>query len=501
MNMLRVWAGGLYEPDCFYDLCDELGIMLWHDFMFACGPYFAAASYLDNVSAEIVNVVRRLRHHPSIVLWCGNNEQESDMPKWVRQWKSVTWEDFDKIFYEVIPQTVTLHDPDRLYWPASPHHPLDRKAEKPDYESASGDAHLWDVWHGDQPFSWFVEHLDCRFVSEFGFYSLPTMETIRSFTAPEDRYFSSRVMDFHNKTGRKSHRNEDLGNMTIARYLASMFKMPNGFENWVYLSQVMHGEGMKIAVEAYRRNYPQTTGALYWQLDDNWPTISGSSMDYLGRWKALQYMAHHFFNPVLVCGWVEGARVKIWGVNDLLHATPVQLQWTLARFDSAEVTRGERDVTLPANHSALLAELDFAQVGENPAQATYRDTNYANQAQYLLAYSLVQGNRVLSSNVSFFAPPKYWTLEDPRLKYDMKTENGHLVVAISAERFAAYVELGLANGYVRFSDNYFHLLPGESKKLQIVECNLTEEQVQQRFYVKSLFHSFAEDVSLPAKCC
>jgi beta-mannosidase len=494
MNMLRVWAGGVYEPDCFYDLCDELGIMLWHDFMFACGPYLAAASYLENVRDEIANVVRRLRHHPSIVLWCGNNEQESDMPKWVKRWQTVTWEDFDQVFYETIPRMAGRYDPDRPYWPGSPHHPLDRKAEKPDYESASGDAHLWEVWHGDQPFSWYVEHLDYRFVSEFGFYSLPTMETIRSFTAPDDRYLSSYVMDLHNKTGRKSRRNEDLGNVTIARYLASMFKMPSGFENWVYLSQVMHGEGMKIAVEAYRRNYPWTTGALYWQLDDNWPTISGSSMDYFGRWKALQYMARHFFNPVLVCGWVEGACVRIWGVNDYLRQMPCTLEWALARFDGGQVGRGAQHVSLPANGSMLLAELDLARtVGEDPEHTTYRDTNYANRAQYYLAFRLVQGECVLSSNVFFFAPFKYLTLEQPQLSWQVAKENDGLVVTLAAERFAAFVELGLANHYARFLDNYFHLLPGELKKIRIAECNLTEEEVRQQFYVKSLFHSYAED--------
>ena len=255
MNMLRVWGGGVYEPDCFYNLCDELGIMLWHDFMFACSPYFANASYLENVRDEIANVVRRLRHHPSIVLWCGNNEQEGDMRKWTRQYATVAWEDFDKVFDEAIPRTAALHDPDRPYWPASPHHTLDRKAEKPDYKAASDDAHLWDVWHADQPFTWYVAHLDYRFVSEFGFYSLPTMETIRSFTAPEDRYISSRVLDLHNKTGRKSQRNEDLGNITIARYLASMFKMPNGFENWVYLSQVMNGVSMVGKSRAARKMF------------------------------------------------------------------------------------------------------------------------------------------------------------------------------------------------------------------------------------------------------
>ncbi len=488
VNMLRVWGGGIYEPDLFYDLCDEYGIMVWQDFMFACGPYIASSDYLANVRAEIGNVVRRLRHHPSIALWCGNNEQEGDTRKWVLQYPTVAWEGFDKIFYEVIPQTAACHDRDRPYWPASPHHPLDRKAEKPNYKAASGDAHLWDVWHAGQPFRWFVEHSDFRFVSEFGFYSLPTMETIRSFTVPEDRYFSSRILDLHNKTGRKTRHDEDLGNVTIARYAASMFQMPQEFEDWTYLSQIMHGEGIKIGVETYRRNFPGTTGALYWQLNDNWPTISGSSIDYYGRWKALHYMARRFFNPMLVCGWVEDTRVRIWGVNDLLQEMPGILEWTLARFDGGVVKCGSSRVMLPANCSTMLAELDFAtEIGGNAEHTTYRNTNYATKNQHYITYRLLQDERELSSGVAFYAPFKYLELAEPGLRWILEQRAGDNTIALSAERFACFVELGLVNSYARFSDNYFHLLPGNTKKIRILENHPSLEDVRQQIRVKSLF--------------
>lgn len=490
MNMLRLWGGGVYEAEVFYDYCDEFGLMIWHDFMFAGGPYLGNESYLENVRQEIADVVRRLRSHPSIVLWCGNNEQESSMPSWVKEYATVNWEEYDKVFYEAIPKTAALHDPERPYWPCSPHHPLDRTKTAPNYRTASGDAHVWEVWHHEEPFSWYGENLDFRFVSEYGLQSLPDMETILSFTAPEDRHFISRVLDLHNKAGKKSQGTENMGNIRLAKYVSSMFRMPADLENWVYVTQIMQGEAMKAGAEAYRRNYPRTTGALYWQLDDNWPTISGSAIDYYGRWKALMYMTRYFFSPVLICGAVEETGIKLWGVNDLLREIPATLSWSLASFDGDIVKRGEQTVMLPANSSTLLADLDLArEIGENPEHITYRNTNYENRSRFYLAYQLAQGDRVLSANVSFFAPWKYLALTDPGLKCEVSRNSP--VVTVSAERFAAYVELGLRGRYARFSDNYFHLLPGEAREIAVIEGAATMDEVKDLIYAKSLVDSFA----------
>jgi beta-mannosidase len=491
MNMLRIWAGGIYEPDIFYEFCDEHGLMLWHDFMFAIGPYLAEESFLKNVREEISSVVRRLRHHPSIAIWCGNNEQESAMPKWAKNYKTVTWEDFDKIFYETIPQATSLYDPDRPYWPGSPHHPLDRERDTDGYEANSGDAHIWDCWHGGQPFSWYVDNVDVRFVSEYGFQSIPVMETIRSFTAPEDRYFVSHILDHHNKAGKKSKGNANIGNVRIARYMSTMYKMPKSFEDWIYVSQVMHCESMKVSTEAYRRNYPNTTGALYWQVNDNWPTISGSGIDYYGRWKALQYIVRHFFNPVLVTGWVEGTEIKIWGVNDHLQEIPVKLEWVLAKFDGTKVKKGKQKLTLPPNNSTMIAELDFEkEVGENPEYATYRKESYENRRQFYIAYKLVRGDDVLSQNVSYFVFPKYFALIDPDISYTLKKDNDHTLIDITSKQFAAYVELGLKNSYARFSDNYFCLLPGEKRRIRVIESEIPSSEFEEQFYVKSLIDSY-----------
>jgi beta-mannosidase len=493
-NMIRIWGGGLYEPDIFYEYCDENGILVWNDFTFAVGPFMATESYLENVRNEITNVVRRLRHHPSIALWCGNNESEGNMAggqRWIERYEGVDWENYDKIFHELIPQTAALYDPDRPYWPSSPHHPLDREKKNPDYNTISGNAHTYAVWGGRRDFSAFKEMGKYRFMAEFGFQSLPDMETIRAFTAPEDRYFSSRIIDHHEKSGGPYRPGSTIGTTKIARHVCDMFIMPKDLENWVYISQILQAEGMKIGCEAMRRAYPASTGALYWQLDDNWPVTSWSGMDFFGRWKALQYMAKHFFNPVLVSGEVENTQTKIWGTSDLREEISVKLEWELGKFGTGIIKTGEEIVALKSNSSTLLMELDLDEnIGENPEFITYRKFCYENRANYYLNYKLIQNGSILSSNISFFVKPKYLNLKDPGLKTKIKKKDGHLAVTISAENFAAYVCLGLKNSYARFSDNYFHLLPGEKKQIEVIESEVTEKMFKEQFFAKSLIKSY-----------
>lgn len=495
MNMLRIWGGGLYEPDVFYEYCDEHGILLWHDFMFAAGPYLAVPSYLENVRAEIENVVLRRRHHPSIALWCGNNEQESSMTgghNWPARFPTVTWTDFDKVFYETIPEAAAQVDPDRPYWPGSPHHPLDRERKTPDWETSSGDTHDWDVWHGGKTFDWFKGFGQFRFVSEFGFESLPTMETIRAFTLPGDRFFNSYVLDHHEKTGRMTRaflveNGNNRGTSRIARNVAALFPMPRTLDEWAYASQVLQGEGMRLSSEALRRGFPHSTGALYWQLGDNWPVISNSSIDYHGRWKAVHYMARRFFAPVLLSPVVDGTTVEIWAVNDSLRDVPATLEWTLSRFDGGEIKHGAQEVVLPANSSSALGKLSFAaEVGEDPEHHNYRNDSFVNASRHYLALRLVRGGREIASAVAFFAPEKYLQLPAPGIKTEVARAGQRRVVNVRAGRFAAFVELGLTDGYARFSDNYFHLLPGEERQVEIHESTLADEAIPARLYVRSL---------------
>lgn len=492
MNMLRIWGGGLYEADVFYEFCDENGLLVWHDFMFASGPYLATVPYLENVKEEIKNVVLRRRHHPSIALWCGNNESEHNMSggqDWIALNPAVTWDEYDKIFYETIPQTAALYDPDREYWPSSPHYPLDREKKTPDFKTTSGNAHTYDVWHGQRKFSTYSGMGQFRFVAEFGFLSLPHIQTVWAFTAPEDRHFPSAIFDHHNLLGRKPDQNQ--GNVRIIRYTADMFKMPSGLDNWITLTQILQGEGMKMGTEAMRRNYPNTTGALYWQLNDNWPVISSSSIDYFGRWKALHYMARRFFNPVLVSGLVKDGKVLVYGTNDLLQEKTCNLEWKLFRFDGTIVKSGISGIILPANQSILLDTLDFSNfVNETPELSTYRKESYRNRSEFFLSVKLLKGDSLLSSNLVFFVPPKYWPLEEPYIKHNLIREQGKTKIVLTSNSFAAYVELGVKDSYAQFSDNFFHLLPGETKTVYITSCDIPFSEFRKGFFVRSLIDTY-----------
>lgn len=495
MNMIRLWGGGLYEPDIFYEFCDENGLMIWHDFMFASGPYLAVDSYLENIKEEIRSVVLRRRHHPSIALWCGNNESEYNMAggqNWLKNFPSTSWADFDKIFYETIPQTAALYDPDRPYFPSSPHNPLDREQKRSDWKTASGTVHTYEVWGGEKSFKAYSEMGKYRFVAEFGFQSLPHAETVRSFTEPEDRFFSSAIMDHHNLTGRKPNQNQ--GNVRIATCMADMFRMPMGMMNWISVSQILQGEGMKMGCEAMRRNYPNSTGALYWQLNDNWPVISWSSIDYFGRWKGLQYMAKRFFNPVLISSVTRNDSVLVYVSNDLLVEKSCKMEWVLSRFDGTEENHGSKDILIPANTSSIIAQLDFAEfLRENPDLSTYRKESYRNREKVYLSLRLLQGDSLLSSNIVFFVSPKHLQLKEPEIKYSLSEDNGKIKIELSARHFAAFLELGIRNNYARFSDNFFHLIPGEIKTVDVVSSGIPYNEIREKLYIKSLIDTYSSN--------
>ncbi|PYS69255.1 MAG: hypothetical protein DMF73_15115, partial [Acidobacteria bacterium] len=289
MNMLRVWGGGIYESNYFYELCDEMGILVWQDFMFGCSLYPADEAFLENVRQEAADNVKRLRNHPSIVIWVGNNEIESGWFHW--GWKerfpASLWDDYRKIFYGVLPDVCASLDPSRPYWPSSPSSNL-----KDDPESQKmGDLHYWQVWHASAPFAEYEKQFP-RFMSEYGFQSFPQLETVATYTEPADREVSSPVMMVHQRHPR--------GNQLIREYMLREYPEPKDFESFLYVSQVLQAEGIKIGAEHLRRIMPHNMGSLFWQIDDCWPVASWSSIDYTGRWKALQYYARRFYNDILI---------------------------------------------------------------------------------------------------------------------------------------------------------------------------------------------------------
>jgi beta-mannosidase len=458
MNMLRVWGGGVYEDDSFYTLCDEYGIAIWQDFIFACGTYPSFdGDFMANVTAEATDNLRRIRHHACMALWCGNNEIEQGMPDSPGWQESMSWEQYSLLFDDLLAKLVHEHAPQTAYWPGSPHTPLgDRSNHRsPD----SGDTHLWDVWHGKAPFEWYRTRPD-RFVSEFGFQSFPEPETVAEFTLPEDRNITSYVMEHHQRSG--------IGNSTIIHYLLDWFRLPTSFEGTLWLSQILQGMAMKYAVEHWRRNMPRTMGAIYWQLNDMWPAPSWASLDWKGNWKALHYMARRFYAPLLVSGVedVEHGAAHVHVNNDLRTAQRVTIEYTVTDTRGAVLEQGEFQTVLQPGTTARVKTLDV------------RPWLDGRSARDLLVWLQLRGEGgAVSEDLVLFSRPKHLELAQPNIMWTVQpVADGQADVTLTTDSAALYIWLQLSGG--RFSDNFFHLRPGVPKTVRVTASDLTALKVQ-----------------------
>src|SRR4029079_4660195 len=384
MNMLRVWGGGIYEDDYYYDLADEMGILVWQDFMFACSMYPGDRAFLDNVRHEAIDNVKRLRNHPSIVVWVGNNEIETAWRNW--GWRqnlpASVWDDYLKIFHGVLQEVSAKYDPTRPYWPSSPHGGL---ADDPE-SLRSGDVHFWQVWHAAEPFSDY-EKQKPRFMSEYGFQSFPNIETVKSHTVPADRDIESPIM--------LAHQRHPRGNQLVREYMLRDYERPKDFESFLYVSQVLQAEGIRIGAEHLRRIMTHNMGSLYWQINDCWPVASWSSIDYIGRWKALQYYARRFYSEILVSLQVENGNINVFVVSDRVQPSAAQLKLSLLDFDGNKLWGQQQDIEVaPLNSKSYLTiPIDKLLGGEAP------------KAVFLFTEILVGGKRV-SRNEHFFNPYK-----------------------------------------------------------------------------------------------
>jgi beta-mannosidase len=475
MNMLRVWGGGIYEYDTFYDLCDELGLCIWQDFMFACATYptFDAA-YMANVKAEAEDNVRRIRHHACLALWCGNNELEQGLVGDTWTDRTMSWEDYSKLYDVLLPEVTSRLSPQTDYWPSSPHTPVGdrRDFNNPHY----GDAHLWSVWHGREPFEWYrtCEH---RFNSEFGFQSFTEPATTYDYTEPQDRNITSFVMEHHQRSG--------IGNSTIIHYMLDWFRLPTAFDKTLWLSQILQGMGIKYAVEHWRRAMPRGMGTLYWQINDCWPVASWSSIDYPGRWKALHYMARRFFAPLLLSAVenVPQGTVEIHLTNDHRQPQTGTIRWLLTDLNGAPAAEGEFSASVGAQESRLVHTLDLAD-----ALAAH------GPRQVLLWLYFDQNGRTVSANFVNFVRPKHLELPTPQIDARASARDGAVWVRLEAQQPAlwAWVTLdGLPD--TRFSDNFIHLRPGDPVELTLsnLPAGTTVDQVQERLRVHSLVDTYA----------
>jgi beta-mannosidase len=473
MNMLRVWGGAIYEEDVFYEMCDELGICIWQDFMFSCATYPTFDdTFMTSVKAEAEDNVRRIRHHACLALWCGNNELEQELigPEWTDS--TMSWEDYGKLFDDLLLEVVTKLDPQRDYWPSSPHTP--RGDRQNDTDPTCGDAHLWNVWHGQEPFEWYrtCEH---RFNSEFGFQSFPNPQTVATYTLPQDRNITSFVMEHHQRSG--------IGNSTIIHYMLDWFRLPESFDMILWLSQILQGMAMKYAVEHWRRSMPRGMGTLYWQLNDCWQVASWSSIDYFGNWKALHHMARHFYAPLLVSGledWDTGT-VEIHVTSDLLQDTSGTVLWTLTDANGKHITDGQEDVTIAANANTPVKTLQFT---EQMASHGARNLIFWLELQI--------DDQTVATNLVLFARPKHLELAQSQITAKTKEKSdGNYQLQLASDQVALWVWLESEVQNIRFSDNFFHLQPGKVIEIDASTAQkLSEKEFTDSLSIRSLVDTY-----------
>jgi beta-mannosidase len=486
MNTIRHWGGGYYETDEFYQICDELGIMVWQDFMFGNDWQPGTYAFKLDIEAEAETQVRRLRNHPSIVLWCGNNETEAAFnwaprPTLPPDVRLLIWQDYLTEFSGILPRVVARLNAETPYWPSSP---------SADYEPLtatfhSGDDHIWDVWHGRVPFTTYEAH-HSRFVTEYGFQSFPEMRTVESFTQPEDRtgIFTPVML---------AHQKNNEGNSIIHDYLARDYPEPKDFASFLYVSQVLQAEGIKIGAEHFRRSRPDTMGSIFWQLNDCWPVASWSSIDYYGRWKALQYYARRFYAPILVSPHVEDGSVKVYVVSDKTSATQATLRVRLMDFDGEVLLAESQQVSIEPLSSKVYVTWPLKKLTDAGAA----DTAHVFVVAEILSASkaagpsgdLAMSATILSRNLVYLAPVKQIQLKPAALKVEVTGEKGSYTVEIDSPVLARDVYLSFGNLDVKVADNYFDLLPGMTTDVTLTST-ATLADIKAQMKVISLTDAF-----------
>ncbi|MFD0670624.1 glycoside hydrolase family 2 protein [Cohnella sp. GCM10027633] len=442
-NTIRVWGGGYYPGDDFYDLCDEYGMIVWQDLMFACGVYELSDEFKRNANLEVADNIGRLHHHACLGLVCGNNEIEMffEDGRIEKSEKNVT--SYLNYFERDLPKLVAELAPDTFYWPGSPSSGGDLfESNGEDY----GDGHFWDVWHGNKPFTEYRKTY-FRYMSEFGFESLPDRKTIESFTLPGERNLFSYVME--------SHQKNPSGNQKILTYLSENYQYPKDMPSLAYVSQLLQAEAMRYGVEHWRRHRGRCMGALYWQLNDCWPTASWSSIDSFGRWKALHHYASRFYAPVLASACEEGTHVAFHVTNETMADVRGLLTWQLRDMAGTVYAEGGQQVHVEALSTRLVEEVDFAD--RLPTAASKRQL-YVDYG-FSVDFAEVSGGSVL------FAKAKHLELRQPNIRTEVADLGDRFAVTVTAEAFAKDVMLD-APWESRFSDNYFDLSAGDRKVVQ-----------------------------------
>ena len=476
MNMIRVWGGGIYENEIFYNLCDEKGLLVWQDFMFACAMYPGDEDFLKSVEQEAKYNVKRLRGHPSIALWCGNNEVRSAWKNW--GWEkdvmenqspeiaSVISKAYDDVFHKILPEVVNNLDTSTAYWPSSPGSTFSGGTES----YTSGDAHYWGVWWGKEDFESYNQKVP-RFMSEFGFQSFPEFSSVDKYTNESDYSIYSEVM--------KSHQRSSIGNSTIEDYMLRHYNKPKSFKGYLYVSQILQAYGMSIGMESHRRNKGYSMGSLYWQLNDCWPVASWSSIDYFGKWKALHYSTKKAFQPVLINFLKTDSEIELHIISDLLESKEVDLNLKVLSFSGEVLYELNKSYLLQQNSTMKAQSLSIDWLNKN------FDPNSS-----LLVASLFSEEIEISNNNYYLSEFKDIKLTKPLIEYEIDELINTFEVSLKSKNLVKNVFVDIASSQ-NFSDNYFDMIPGKEYKISInKEESLTLDDIKRKINFLSLFDTY-----------
>ena len=458
MNMIRVWGGGVYEDDIFYELCDKYGLLVWQDFMFACAMYPGNDSFLRSVEEEAIYNVKRIRNHPSLALWCGNNEVLSAWENW--GWKKGIVENqsqeiadtifkaYDQIFHEILPKVIQEYDPATDYWSSSP-----SSSTGVTESLTSGDAHYWGVWWGKEPFSTYEEKIP-RFMSEFGFQSFPEFSSVEKYTNESDYNIYSDVM--------KSHQRSSIGNSTIEEYMLRDYNVPDSFEHFLYVSQLLQAEGISLGMEAQRRNRDICMGSLYWQLNDCWPVASWSSIDYYGKWKALHYQTKKSFEESILSFHKNNNEIAIYFVTDKLHSEKYKYNFQLRDFSGKIYNSWKGEFHSNPNNSKIIHNIDLASISI--------DNEYFND-KFIFAY-VTLNDIIISEKIKYLTPLKNLKLTQPKFQYEVDIVDNFYEIKLISKNLIKNLFIASMLEY-NFSDNYFDLIPNKEKVIRINRDNFS----------------------------
>lgn len=457
MNMLRVWGGAIYEEDIFYRLCNENGILVWQDFMFACNLQPGNDQHLKNIQREAEYNVKRLRNNACIALWCGNNENLLAWHKWgwsemyEQEMRDYLWRTYETIFYEILPETVAAFDPKNSYWPSSPSTWDNKLADR-----KSGDEHDWTIWFGHKPFQAYWENPP-RFASEWGLQAFPEMATINEISVPEDHAWDSRLMRHRQRSKMNWFEPGFDGNDNIRKYMKMYYQVPEKFSDFIYVSQLLQAKGYKTAIEAHRTNMPVCMGSLYWQLNDSWPTISWATLDYYYRWKASHYAVKKAFEPVIVTSKITDGLIKFYVVSDLLASFEALLEVKLINLNGTVYFTQKLHTHVKANSSTMLYSKNFMAY-----------LNDIDPADLVLSYRLKNKEGVIAENLLYFREPKDMHLPAAVISHTIKnTDEQTFTLAMETDNLVMGLYISFDDPDIFLSDNYFDLLPGETRTVSV----------------------------------